>query len=335
MVVEQRLGCIGLATLCLVAFGCRRPTPTNNSPCPDPNNPLVCSTIGCCPVGYPYACDGHCYADASSCSSYVYCDGSGGGSAGSGGGGSGGGGPAGEPFSVNITVDYFHFTCPIAGQSLPYEWAPLYVALDSGSSFPAVGWSAGSIKVACDGDQAYCGGFSPTTTVLFPQTLTITGNAPRPSTMHAFAYWSQDGTSAGPGSADPSGQAAIDLVAGTEVYDVAIKLSRPCPGCTPCTNPSQCPSGLGCSYGFCSPCSVTAQCNEACINSVCTPCSTASDCGPFYSCNSGQCVACSATNHCCNTNPDCPSGYVCDQTSFFCYDPRNPSFPTGTAFNCY
>jgi hypothetical protein len=57
---------------------------TNFDPCP---GELTCPNGVCCPIGYPFDCNGKCYQSAAGCgSSYVTCSGSSGGGSGASGG---------------------------------------------------------------------------------------------------------------------------------------------------------------------------------------------------------------------------------------------------------
>jgi hypothetical protein len=64
----------GVAVGAVLLVSCHTdPTPAIN-PCP---GELTCPNFGCCPVGWPYSCNGNCYQAATSCtSSYVTCSGS-------------------------------------------------------------------------------------------------------------------------------------------------------------------------------------------------------------------------------------------------------------------
>lgn len=70
----------GVRAVCWAAVGaallasCQTATTPTIDPCP---GELTCPNLGCCPVGWPFSCNGKCYPAATACgSSYVTCSGS-------------------------------------------------------------------------------------------------------------------------------------------------------------------------------------------------------------------------------------------------------------------
>ena len=217
----SQLTAIAALTLCACGLFPQSTDAGTVNPCPDPNYPLVCPNQECCPSGFPYECGGKCYTAASPChGSYVTCGNIGAQSCGTGtywDSAQGACVPTAsqqQTITINATVDF-----PNPAKS--YSWSPLYYAVSRNAAVPATGW--GDVNAVCCGGRFCSCCLNGCTRLPLNVTLSNLQTTP-PETLHIFAYWSVDGASAGPGPNDPQGSASVNIVSGTNVYNVPLTL---------------------------------------------------------------------------------------------------------------